>query len=56
MEQVTTTVVRQTATRWTVAALMLALATALVVYPTSPALAQAEPPQEAPQEDPQEGQ
>jgi hypothetical protein len=50
MEQATTTVVRQTATRWTVAALMLALATALVVHPTSPALAQAEAPQEAPQE------
>ncbi|MDP8971993.1 MAG: hypothetical protein M3N45_02185 [Actinomycetota bacterium] len=42
MEQVTTNVVRQTATRWMVAALMLALATALVVYPTSPALAQEE--------------
>ncbi|HEX8259980.1 MAG TPA: hypothetical protein VF558_06755 [Rubrobacteraceae bacterium] len=50
MEQVITTVVRQMATTWTVAALMLALATALVVYPTSPALAQAEAPQEAPQE------
>ncbi len=42
MEQVTTTVVRQMATRWTVAALMLALATALVVHPTSPVLAQEE--------------
>ena len=56
MEQVTTTVVRQTATRWAVAALMLALATALVVYPTSPALAQAEAPQEAPQEAQEEAQ
>ena len=56
MDQVTTTVVSQTATRWTVAALMLALATALVVYPTSPALAQAEAPQEAPQEAQEEAQ
>ena len=56
MEQVTTTVVSQMATRWTVAALMLALATALVVYPTSPALAQAEAPQEAPQEAQEEAQ
>jgi hypothetical protein len=56
MEQVTTTVVRQTATRWAVAALMLALVTALVVYPTSPALAQAEAPQEAPQEAQEEAQ
>ena len=55
MEQVITTVVRQTATRWTVAALMLALATALVVYPTSSALAQGGDPQEAAQ-DAQEAQ
>jgi hypothetical protein len=50
MEQVTTTVARQTVSRWMVAAIMLALATALVGYPTSPALAQEEAPQEAPQE------
>ena len=53
MKQVTTTVVRQMATRWTVAALMLALATALVVYSTSPVLAQEEPAQEGAQEEAQ---
>jgi hypothetical protein len=40
MEQVTTTLARHTASTWMIAALMLALAIALVVYPTSPALAQ----------------
>ncbi len=47
MEQVTTTITRRTVARGIVAALMLALATVLVVYPTSPALAQEEAPQEA---------
>ena len=56
MEQVTTNVVRRTATRWMVAVLMLALATVLVVYPTSPALAQEETPQEASQEAQEEAQ
>ena len=50
MEQVTTAVATRTVTRRMVAALMLALATALVVYPTNPALAQEEVPQEAPEE------
>ncbi len=56
MKQVTTTVARHTVTRWMVAALMLALAAALVTYPTSPALAQEEAPQEAPQEAQEEAQ
>ncbi len=43
MEQVTT-IIRRTVVRGIVAALMLALATVLVVYPTSPALAQEEAP------------
>src|SRR3712207_3397287 len=54
MEQVTTTVAKQTATRWMFVVLMLALAAVLVVYPTSPVLAQEEAPQEAPQEEAQE--
>ena len=58
MEQVTTTLVRHTASRWMIVALMLALALAiaLVVYPTSPALAQEEAPQEAVQEAQEEAQ
>ena len=46
MEQVTTTVARRTVVGVIFAALVLALVTALVVYPTSPALAQEEAPQE----------
>lgn len=46
MEQVTTTIARRTVARVIVAALMLALATVLVVSPTSPVLAQEEAPQE----------
>lgn len=42
MEQVTTTITRWTVARGSVAALMLALAISLVVYPPSPALAQEE--------------
>ena len=56
MEQVTSTVAKQSATRWMVVVLMLALAAALVVYPMSPALAQEEAPQEAPQEAQEEAQ
>jgi len=56
MEQVTTTLARHTASTWMIAALMLALAIALVVYPTSPALAQEEAPQEAVQEAVQDAQ
>ena len=52
MEQVTTTIAKRTAVRGLVAALMLALATALVVYPTSPVLAQEEPAQEEAQPSP----
>src|SRR5919112_4912067 len=55
MEQVTSTVAKQSATRWMVVVLMLALAAALVVY-SSPALAQEEAPQEAPQEAQEEAQ
>ncbi len=50
MEQVTNIITRRTVARGIVGALMLALATVLVVYPPSPALAQEEAPQEAPQE------
>ena len=46
MEQVTTTVARRTVAGVIVTALILALATVLVIYPTSPALAQEEAPQE----------
>jgi hypothetical protein len=53
MEQATTTIATRTAVRGIVAALMLALATALVVYSTSPALAQEEPAQEGAQEEAQ---
>ena len=56
MEQVTSTVAKQSATRWMVVVLMLALTAALVVYPMSPALPQEEAPQEAPQEAPHEAQ
>ena len=58
MEQVTTTLARHTASTWMIAGLMLAvaLAIALVVYPTSPALAQEEAPQEAVQEAQEEAQ
>ncbi len=53
MEQSTTTIAKRTAVRGIVAALMLALATALVVYSTSPALAQEESAQEGVQEEAQ---
>ena len=56
MEQVTSTVAKQSTTRWMVAVLMLALAAALVVYPMSPALAQEEASQEASQEAQEEAQ
>ena len=56
MKQVATTVVRRTATRWMVAVFMLALAAALIGYPTSPALSQEEAPQEVPQEAQEEAQ
>ncbi len=52
MEQVTTTITRRTVARGIVAALMLALATGLVLYPTSPALTQEEAPQEEAQPSP----
>ena len=52
MEQATTNVAGRTVARWIVAALLLALATAFAVYPTSPALAQEEgAPEEAAQEE-----
>ncbi len=53
MEQATTTIAKRTAVRGIVTALMLALATALVVYPTCPTLAQEEPAQEGAQEEAQ---
>src|SRR5919112_4099366 len=55
MEQVTSTVAKQSATRWMVVVLMLALAAALVVY-SSPALAQEEAPQEAQEQAQEEAQ
>lgn len=52
MKQATTTIAKGTVTRWVIAALLLALATTLVAYPTSPALAQEEGVQEGPQPPP----
>jgi hypothetical protein len=56
MEQFATYVVKRAVTRWMVTVLLLALAAALVAYPTSPALAQEEASQEAPQEAQEEAQ
>ncbi len=46
MKQATTDVAKRTSARWIIAALLLALGTALAAYPTSPALAQEEAAQE----------
>ena len=51
MEQATTTIAKRRVTRGIVAALLLALATALLTYPTSPVLAQEEGAQEGAQEE-----